>query len=122
MNIGQIIRALRRQRQRTLESLALETGLDASTLSRVERNQRKPAPEQLSKIAAALSTTVSALYEQLERGDSKHFPAELQSSEETDYTENAILMRDTFRKLTQENRHTVLEIARLMVRLQRGRE
>ncbi|MET1072894.1 MAG: XRE family transcriptional regulator [Umezawaea sp.] len=51
--IGPRLRALRRSRGATLADLAAETGLTASTLSRLENGKRRPTLEQLLPLARA---------------------------------------------------------------------
>lgn len=51
--VGARLRALRRARGTTLADLAAETGLTASTLSRLENGLRRPTLEQLLPLARA---------------------------------------------------------------------
>ncbi|MER7131379.1 helix-turn-helix domain-containing protein [Streptosporangium saharense] len=51
--VGPRLRALRRQRGATLAALAEETGLTASTLSRLENGRLRPTLEQLLPLARA---------------------------------------------------------------------
>jgi transcriptional regulator with XRE-family HTH domain len=51
--VGPRLRALRRRRGTSLIELAAETGLSASTLSRLENGKRRPTLEQLLPLARA---------------------------------------------------------------------
>ena len=51
--VGPRLRALRRSRGVTLDALAAETGLTASTLSRLENGRLRPTLEQLLPLARA---------------------------------------------------------------------
>ncbi|GAA2344412.1 XRE family transcriptional regulator [Dactylosporangium salmoneum] len=51
--VGPRLRALRRARGATLDALAAETGLTASTLSRLENGKLRPTLEQLLPLARA---------------------------------------------------------------------
>lgn len=59
MNVGMVIRRLRKSLGQTLEALAAMT--DAANLSRIERGLQAYTPEWLEKVAQALGTTASAL-------------------------------------------------------------
>lgn len=61
MNVGMVIRRLRKSLGQTLEALAAMTGTDAANLSRIERGLQAYTPEWLEKVAQALGTTASAL-------------------------------------------------------------
>jgi len=121
MNIGQIIRAVRKKRGETLEQLAFAIKSDPSNLSRIERGVQQPSPESLRMIATALGTTVSALHAAVEGTDSLTQEApELLGANESDYTDEAIQLRQHFRTLTPENQRALLEIAKVLSRLQRN--
>ena len=55
MDIGQNIRARRKELKMTLEQLALEIGSDTGNLSRIERGQQSLTTEKISVIAKALN-------------------------------------------------------------------
>lgn len=120
MKIGQIIRAIRKQRGETLEQLAFMVGTDPSNLSRIERGLQQPSSESLRLIAEAFGTTVAALYASAEGVHtlSKETPQVL-GADEADYTDEAIQLRQHFRTLTPENQRALLEIAKVLNRLQR---
>jgi len=121
MNIGQIIRAVRKKRGETLEQLAFAIKSDPSNLSRIERGVQQPAPESLRLIASALGTTVSALHAAVEGAESPaHEAPELLGADESDYTNEAIQLRQQFRTLSADNQRALLEIAKVLNRLQRN--
>lgn len=59
--LGGAIRALRRERGRTLVQLAAATGLSQPFLSQLELGRSRPSMRSLFRIAAALGTTQQAL-------------------------------------------------------------
>lgn len=121
MNIGQIIRAVRKKRGETLEHLAFAIKSDPSNLSRIERGVQQPSPESLRMIAAALETTVSALHAAVEGIESPaHDATELLGANESDYTDESIQLRQLFRTLSSDNQRALLEIAKVLNRLQRN--
>ncbi len=61
MNVGTVIRRLRKSMKMTLEVLADAAGTDAGNLSRIERGIQSYTPEMLESIAKGLGTTASAL-------------------------------------------------------------
>lgn len=121
MHIGQIIRVLRKKRGDTLEQLAFVIGTDPSNLSRIERGVQQPSTESLKTIAAALGTTVSTLYASAE--SVVHQPQsipDLLGADQSDYTEESIQLRQYFRTLSADNQRALLEIAKVLNRLQRN--
>ena len=121
MNIGNVIRAIRKERGETLEQLAFAIKSDPSNLSRIERGLQQPSPESLRLIASALRTTVTALHAAVEGTEySAHQPTKLLGADPADFTEEAIQLRQHFRTLTPENQRALLEIAKVLSRLQRA--
>ncbi|MCS5732253.1 helix-turn-helix domain-containing protein [Herbiconiux daphne] len=59
--IGARLRAARLQREATIAALAAETGISASTISRLESGKRQPNLELLMPLAAALEITIDEL-------------------------------------------------------------
>ncbi len=121
MHIGQIIYALRKEKGLTQEALALEADTATSNLSRIEKGQRRPSGALLERLAAALGTSVTAIYGSTEgvslsqvRSD-KTAPLE----EETDFARDAVQLRQGFRQLNPNNKLLVLEFVRLLGRLQK---
>ncbi|WP_034295535.1 helix-turn-helix domain-containing protein [Herbaspirillum sp. RV1423] len=62
MNIGQVLRKIRKERKASLEEIALVAGTDAANLSRVERDKQRLTPDMLENVAKALEVPVSSLY------------------------------------------------------------
>ncbi|PRY38259.1 XRE family transcriptional regulator [Umezawaea tangerina] len=67
--VGQRLRVLRRSRGTTLAELAGETGLTASTLSRLENGKRRPTLEQLLPLARAHGVPLDDLVGYRHTGD-----------------------------------------------------
>ncbi|MBL1066893.1 helix-turn-helix domain-containing protein [Streptomyces sp. 7-21] len=59
--VGPRLRALRRQRERTLAELSAATGISVSTLSRLESGSRRPTLELLLPLAKAYGVTLDEL-------------------------------------------------------------
>lgn len=66
MNVGSVIRRLRKSMKMTLEVLAEAAGTDAGNLSRIERGVQSYTPEMLEALARGLETTASALISEAE--------------------------------------------------------
>jgi len=64
LDLGQRVRALRKERQWTLEQAAQQAGLARSTLSKIENGQMSPTYDALKKLAAGLSLSVPQLFTQ----------------------------------------------------------
>lgn len=121
MEIGQVIRALRQKRGETLESMALDIGTDASNLSRIERGIQQPSTGLLRAIATALQTTIAELHACAEgKSYSPEQAQELLGGDESDFTNEAIQLRQCFRTLSPDNQRALLEIAKVLNRLQRN--
>lgn len=67
MSTFQNIRRIRKSRKITLRELSLATGIDAGTLSRIERGQHGTKVSQLLAIARALDVRPAELIEEGER-------------------------------------------------------
>lgn len=59
--IGRRLRALRQQRELSLEVLAVRSGVSVSMLSTVERGRKVPSILVMSQIATALDTSIGRL-------------------------------------------------------------
>lgn len=118
MDIGRAIYALRKEKGLKLEAVALDAGTDSGHLSRIETGNRKPSLPMLEKIAAAMGVRTSLLVATAE-GESI-FDAAGQSVNlgEADLSEEAIQLRQHFRTLTPDNQRALLEIAKVLNRLQ----
>lgn len=60
--VGPRVRALRTQRQLTLDGLAAKVGVTPSALSQIERDQASPTLGTLKAIASALGITIGQLF------------------------------------------------------------
>ncbi|MGW7537505.1 helix-turn-helix domain-containing protein [Amycolatopsis sp. NPDC054798] len=67
--VGPRLRELRRKREVTLAELAAQTGIAASTLSRLESGNRRPTLEQLLPLARAHGVTLDELVDAPQTGD-----------------------------------------------------
>ncbi len=120
MEIGHVIRALRKKRGESLEKVAFEAGTDASNLSRIERGIQQPSPELLRAIAATLQTTVATLHAYAEgKSALPHTPLEALGIDDLDFCHAAVQLRRQFRELTPENQEIAVELLRALNRTQR---
>lgn len=62
VNLGERVRALRKERGWTLEQAAGQAGLARSTLSKIENGQMSPTYEALKKLADGLAISVPQLF------------------------------------------------------------
>ena len=100
MRLGNIIRALRREKNLTLKELAKKARLSVSFLSDIEKGRSKPSLETLINISLVLQTTPAALL-------SEDF---LQAMEEEGafLSENKVARIPVFREIIEnENKTTV---------------
>ncbi|MEU5566748.1 helix-turn-helix domain-containing protein [Micromonospora musae] len=67
--VGPRLKQLRTRRDVTLTDLAAETGISASTLSRLEAGLRRPTLEQLLPLARAYGVTIDELVDAPPTGD-----------------------------------------------------
>jgi transcriptional regulator with XRE-family HTH domain len=67
--VGPRLRQVRTQRERTLADLSAETGISASTLSRLESGTRRPTLELLLPLAKAYGVTLDELVDAPPTGD-----------------------------------------------------
>lgn len=67
--VGPRLKRLRQQRETTLTVLAEQTGISASTLSRLEAGLRRPTLEQLLPLARAYGVTLDELVDAPPTGD-----------------------------------------------------
>lgn len=120
MHIGQVIYALRQERQLTQEKLALEVETATSNLSRIEQGKSSPSLALLERLARALDTSVTAIY-----AEAEGFKVEsgmvlsVREAHETDYSREALQLRQGFRDLSPANQKLALEFMRLLSRLER---
>jgi len=74
MEIGDRIRKIRKQQNRTIQEVADACGCSKAMLSKVENSKVIPAVATLSKIAQALGVKVSVLMEEGTNGDAAYTP------------------------------------------------
>ncbi|MWD27310.1 helix-turn-helix domain-containing protein [Aquicoccus sp. SCR17] len=67
LDLGERVRALRKERGWTLEQAARQAGLARSTLSKIENGQMSPTYDALKKLAVGLEISVPQLFTQPER-------------------------------------------------------
>lgn len=69
MELGNIIRKLRRKQNISIEQLAEKTGLSTGLISQLERNITGPSVASLWKIAKALNVSINYFFEGFEEND-----------------------------------------------------
>lgn len=120
MHIGQVIYALRQQRQLTQEKLALEVETATSNLSRIEQGKSSPSLALLERLAKALDSSVTAIYAEAEGFRIEPGSAlTIREEREADYSREALQLRQGFRDLSPANQKLALEFMRLLSRLER---
>lgn len=95
----------------TQEVVALAAGTDAGYLSRIERGERLPSLPLLKRIASALEVKTSTICAAAEALDN---PLTTEDSSQvnfgTDFSEDAIELRLTFRELSKVNQRVAVEL------------
>jgi transcriptional regulator with XRE-family HTH domain len=112
MKIGRAIYGIRKERGLKLEAVANDAGTDAGYLSRIETGNRSPSLPMLKKIATAMGVSVSQIAATAEGGN-----VDSQSGE-SDLSEAAIQLRQVFRTLTPDNQQALVDIAKVLSKLQ----
>ena len=120
MDIGRAIYALRKEKGLKLEEVALDAGTDSGHLSRVETGSRNPSLLMLEKIAVAMGVRASLIVAMAEGDGIPNAAGQIPNVSETDLSEESIQLRQHFRTLTTDNQRTLLEIAKVLSRLQRN--
>lgn len=118
MKIGMAIKQIRLERGATQEQVALDAGTFAGNISKIERGQQLPSLDLLEKIASALHTKVSALYEIAE--SEGQMSASLTAEANSAYTNEVILLRRSFLELSSDNKLLAVEFVKMLNRAQRG--
>lgn len=116
MDIGKVIRGIRKEREVTLEQVAFDAGTDASNLSRIERGKQHPSMEMLKKITAALGTTAADVYAIAAKNAA--LAPSVHPALDDDYAVEAVELRRYFHLLTDQNRRLVSEYVKLLYKLQ----
>jgi len=119
MDIGRAIYALRKEKGLKLEEVALDAGTDSGHLSRIETGSRKPSLAMLEKIAAAMGVKVSQIVAMAEGEGMPNAAGQMPNLGEADLSEESIQLRQHFRTLSADNQRALLEIAKVLNRLQR---
>jgi transcriptional regulator with XRE-family HTH domain len=117
MHIGQVIYGLRTERNLRQEALALEVNTATSNLSRIEQGKSSPSIALLERLAAALGTSVTAIYARAE-GIQLAPNISATRDESSDYSRDAVQLRQGFRDLNSANKRLALEFIRMLGRLQ----
>jgi len=120
MDIGRAIYALRKERGLKLEDVALDAGTDSGHLSRIETGGRNPSLAMLERIAAAISVPVSLIIATAEGEAVQDATRHASKLRDSALTEEAIQLRQHFRNLTLDNQRALIEIAKVLSRLQRN--
>ncbi len=116
MHIGQVIRSLREQKGWSQEKLALEAGMGTSHVSRIERGERRLPTNRLDALASALGTTPAAMYAELEGLPPPLAATQQDDNQKVDFTDEAIELRKTFRRLSMSNRRLVVDFAHMLAK------
>ena len=118
MDIGRAIYALRKEKGLKLEEVALDAGTDSGHLSRIETGSRKPSLPMLEKIAAAMGARASLIVAMAEGEGTINAAGQRPNVNEGDLSEESIQLRQHFRTLSAVNQRALLEIAKVLSRLQ----
>jgi transcriptional regulator with XRE-family HTH domain len=113
MDIGRAIYALRKEKGLKLEDVALDAETDSGHLSRIENAGRNPSLHMLEKISAAMGVKASLIMAMAEGESARNIS-------DTELSEESIQLRQNFRTLSADNQRALLEIAKVLNRLQRG--
>lgn len=65
--LGQVLRALRKERDLSQEQLSLHTGIHRNYIGGIERGERSPSVEAVAALAEALEIPLADLFKQAER-------------------------------------------------------
>lgn len=116
MQIGQVIRSLRVEKGWSQETLAHESGMATSHVSRIERGDRQLSISKLDVLAAALGTTSTAICAQTE-GLPVPTATRSQDGDLTlDHTKEAVELRKVFRRLSLPSRRLVVDFAQMLAK------
>lgn len=112
---------MRKEKGLKLEAVANDAGTDAGYLSRIETGSRLPSLPMLEKIAASMGTSVSLLVAIAEGEDVSQWTARDITTGESYLSEEAIQLRQLFRKLTPENQKIAVELLQVLNRTQEAK-
>jgi transcriptional regulator with XRE-family HTH domain len=119
MDIGRAIYALRKEKGLKLEDVALDAGTDSGHLSRIETGSRNPSITMLEKISVAMGVSVSLIVTTAESGGISDTTGQKSKQNDNSLSEESIQLRQHFRTLTADNQRTLLEMAKVLNRLQK---
>ena len=119
MNIGRAIYALRKDKGLKLEEVALDAGTDSGHLSRIETGVRNPSMQMLEKIAVAMGVQVSLIVAMAEGAGTGNAANQMPNVGDGDLSDESIQLRKHFRALSADNQRVLLEMAKVLNRLQR---
>lgn len=120
IDIGQVIRGMRKEKGATLEQVAFDAGTDASNLSRIELGKQAPSSDLLMRIATALGSDLQTIYAIAASDETPN--ADTETFRKEDFAPDAVELRRLFRLLTPENRRLAVEQLKLLHRLQQTAE
>jgi transcriptional regulator with XRE-family HTH domain len=113
MEICRVIRALRESQELTAEEVAFRLGVDTSTITRVERGERRLSTDLLQAIAGALNLGVTDIYALVEGREV--LPAKSADFEAlSDVNEVLLRLRRVLLKLPPDQRGLLLELAQTL--------
>ncbi len=115
MRIGRTIRELRLASGSTLEELAHKAGLDASNLSRIERDLQEPSAGCAWRIADALHVTLGELFE--DAASSRQHGGAEPVPRGGDRQADSLLK--VFYRLSETNRPLAVQMLRILEKSQR---
>jgi transcriptional regulator with XRE-family HTH domain len=114
MRIGRTIRELRLAAGATLEELAHKAGLDASNLSRIERDLQEPSAGCAWRIADALHVSLGDLFEEAARARQQGGAEPIPRG--SDRQADSLLK--VFYRLNENNRGLAVQMLRLLEKTQ----
>lgn len=114
MRIGRAIRELRLAAGATLEELAHKAGLDASNLSRIERDLQEPSAGCAWRIADALQVSLADLFDDSARARQQGAEP---ISRGLDRQSDSLLK--VFYRLNETNRGIAIQMLRLLEKTER---
>lgn len=119
MKIGESIRRLRRERGLTQEELALELDTAASTVSRIENDERTPSLDMLVRLAQSLQVSVGDLFAHVPAAPANPAaPGTAPLALETGGDDDDTALRRYYLALTPDNQRLALDLLKALVRHQ----
>ncbi|MGA1676205.1 MAG: helix-turn-helix domain-containing protein [Pseudomonadales bacterium] len=118
MTLGRAIRERRLSIRATLEEIAHRAGIDASNLSRIERDMQAPSAMCLYRIAEALNTPLSSLLGEKPPESTQEQAHAMERARTNDRQTDALLR--IFYRLNDEDRALAIELIRALDKQRRG--